>query len=115
MKTCEPADTLMVEKSKLDEDPQRKAVDPIHYRGMIGTLMYLTANRPDLVFAVCMCARYHFIKEQVENEVLNCISSEQNISWQISLPMHWDENDLTFLSTSLAREVNQKNLNDTKR
>nr|GEV23278.1 integrase, catalytic region, zinc finger, CCHC-type, peptidase aspartic, catalytic [Tanacetum cinerariifolium] len=32
------------EKSKLDEDPQRKAVDPTHYRGMVGTLMYLTAN-----------------------------------------------------------------------
>ncbi|GJR42020.1 retrovirus-related pol polyprotein from transposon TNT 1-94 [Tanacetum coccineum] len=58
MKTCEPADTPMVEKFKLDEDPQRKGVDPTHYRGMIGTLMYLTANRPDLVFDVCMCARY---------------------------------------------------------
>ncbi|GKE19918.1 retrovirus-related pol polyprotein from transposon TNT 1-94, partial [Tanacetum coccineum] len=29
-----------------------------HYRGMVGTLMYLTASRPDLTFAVCMCARY---------------------------------------------------------
>ncbi|GJR26915.1 retrovirus-related pol polyprotein from transposon TNT 1-94 [Tanacetum coccineum] len=58
METYEPADTPMVEKSKLDEDPQRKAVDPIRYRGMIGTLMYLTASRPDLVFDVCMCARY---------------------------------------------------------
>nr|GFA80662.1 uncharacterized mitochondrial protein AtMg00810-like [Tanacetum cinerariifolium] len=28
METCEPADTRMVEKSKLDEDPQGKAVDP---------------------------------------------------------------------------------------
>ncbi|GJR78594.1 retrovirus-related pol polyprotein from transposon TNT 1-94 [Tanacetum coccineum] len=45
-------------KSKLDEDPQGKAVDPTRYRGVIGTLMYLTASRPDLVFAVCMCARY---------------------------------------------------------
>nr|GFA80663.1 copia protein [Tanacetum cinerariifolium] len=58
METCEPADTPMVEKSKLDEDPQRKAVDHVRYRGMIGTLMYLTASRPDLVFAVRMCARY---------------------------------------------------------
>ncbi|GKB22494.1 retrovirus-related pol polyprotein from transposon TNT 1-94 [Tanacetum coccineum] len=58
METCEPADTPMVEKSKLDEDPQGKAVDPTRYRGMIGTLMYLTASRPDLVFVVCMCARY---------------------------------------------------------
>ncbi|GKC82212.1 hypothetical protein Tco_1137929 [Tanacetum coccineum] len=48
----------MVEKSKLDEDPQGKAVDPTHYRAMVGTLMYLTSNRPDLVYAVCMCARY---------------------------------------------------------
>ncbi|GJT86517.1 hypothetical protein Tco_0709912 [Tanacetum coccineum] len=29
-----------------------------HYRGMIGTLLYLTASRPDLQFAICMCARY---------------------------------------------------------
>ncbi|GJX80100.1 hypothetical protein Tco_0328249 [Tanacetum coccineum] len=48
----------MVEKSKLDEDLQGKPVDPTHYRGMIGSLMYLTSSRPDLVFAVCMCARY---------------------------------------------------------
>ncbi|GKB98626.1 hypothetical protein Tco_0984763 [Tanacetum coccineum] len=58
METCDPLDTPMVEKSKLDEDLQGKAVDPTRYRGMIGTLMYLTSNRPDLVFAVCMCARY---------------------------------------------------------
>nr|GEW88286.1 retrovirus-related Pol polyprotein from transposon TNT 1-94 [Tanacetum cinerariifolium] len=36
-------DTPMVEKSKLDEDPQGKIVDPTCYRGMIGYLMYLTA------------------------------------------------------------------------
>nr|GEY30462.1 retrovirus-related Pol polyprotein from transposon TNT 1-94 [Tanacetum cinerariifolium] len=35
-----------------------KAVDPSHYHGMIGTLPYLTASRPDLQFAICMCARY---------------------------------------------------------
>ncbi|GJU93693.1 retrovirus-related pol polyprotein from transposon TNT 1-94 [Tanacetum coccineum] len=58
METCDPVDTPMVEKSKLDEDPQGKAVDPTRYRGMIGTLMYLTSSRPDLVFVVCMCARY---------------------------------------------------------
>ncbi|GJT72400.1 retrovirus-related pol polyprotein from transposon TNT 1-94 [Tanacetum coccineum] len=50
MESSDPVDTPMVEKSKLDEDPQGKAVDPTHYRGMVGTLMYLTANRPDLTF-----------------------------------------------------------------
>ncbi|GJT22381.1 retrovirus-related pol polyprotein from transposon TNT 1-94 [Tanacetum coccineum] len=58
METCDPMDTHMLKKSKLDEDPQGKAVDPTRYRGMMGTLMHLTSSRPDLVFAVCMCARY---------------------------------------------------------
>ncbi|GJW00495.1 retrovirus-related pol polyprotein from transposon TNT 1-94 [Tanacetum coccineum] len=50
MESSDPVYTLMVEKFKLDEDTQGKAVDPTHYRGMIGTLMYLTASRPDLTF-----------------------------------------------------------------
>ncbi|GJY55816.1 retrovirus-related pol polyprotein from transposon TNT 1-94 [Tanacetum coccineum] len=56
--SCDPVDTPMVEKSKLDEDKEGKAIDPSHYRGMIGTLLYLIASRPDLQFAICMCARY---------------------------------------------------------
>nr|GEW14829.1 hypothetical protein [Tanacetum cinerariifolium] len=56
--SCDPMDTPMVEKSKLDEDREGKVVDPSHYRGMIGALLYLTASRPDLQFAICMCARY---------------------------------------------------------
>nr|GEW19353.1 hypothetical protein [Tanacetum cinerariifolium] len=58
MKSSDPVDSPMVEKSKLDEDTQGKAVEPIHYHGMVGTLMYLTANRLDQIFVVCMCARY---------------------------------------------------------
>ncbi|GKF39748.1 retrovirus-related pol polyprotein from transposon TNT 1-94, partial [Tanacetum coccineum] len=55
METSDPLDTPMVEKSKLDEDPQGKAVDLTRCHGMIGSLMYLTSSRPDLVFVVCMC------------------------------------------------------------
>ncbi|GKA87738.1 hypothetical protein Tco_0809502 [Tanacetum coccineum] len=58
MESCDPVDTPMVEKSKLDEDLQGKAVDPTRYHRMIGSLMYLTSSRPDIVFAICMCARY---------------------------------------------------------
>ncbi|GJZ12348.1 retrovirus-related pol polyprotein from transposon TNT 1-94 [Tanacetum coccineum] len=50
-------DTPMVEKSKLDEDLQGNPVDATLYRGMIGFLMYLTSSRPDLIYAVCLCAR----------------------------------------------------------
>ncbi|GJR98721.1 retrovirus-related pol polyprotein from transposon TNT 1-94 [Tanacetum coccineum] len=58
METSDPLDTPMVEKSKLDADLQGKKVNPTRYHGMIGSFMYLTASRPDIVFVVCMCARY---------------------------------------------------------
>ncbi|GKD34051.1 hypothetical protein Tco_1249560, partial [Tanacetum coccineum] len=58
MESCDPVDTPMVEKSKLDEDTQGKAVDPTHYHSMVGTLVYITSSRPDLVYVVCMCAQY---------------------------------------------------------
>nr|GEW78935.1 hypothetical protein [Tanacetum cinerariifolium] len=82
-------DTPMVEKSKLDEDKEGKAVDSSYYRGMIGTLLYLTASRPDLQFSICVCARskhinirYHFIKERVENEVIELyfVNTEYQLS-----------------------------------
>nr|GFB13926.1 retrovirus-related Pol polyprotein from transposon TNT 1-94 [Tanacetum cinerariifolium] len=50
--TSTPIDTLMSERPDLDEDIGGKMVDPTHYRGMVGCLMYLTASRPDIVFAV---------------------------------------------------------------
>ncbi|GJR86150.1 hypothetical protein Tco_0210161 [Tanacetum coccineum] len=59
MESCDPVNTPMVKQSKLDKDTQGKAVDPTHYRGMVGTLMYLASSRPDLVYVVYMCARYH--------------------------------------------------------
>ncbi|GJW95828.1 retrovirus-related pol polyprotein from transposon TNT 1-94 [Tanacetum coccineum] len=58
MDSSHSIDTPMVDGTKLDEDLQGKTVDPTHYHGMIGSLMYLTSSRPDLVFVVCMCARY---------------------------------------------------------
>nr|GFA14820.1 hypothetical protein [Tanacetum cinerariifolium] len=51
-------ETPMVDRLKLDEDPLGIPVDHTQFRSMIGSLMYLTASRPDLVFAVCMCAGY---------------------------------------------------------
>ncbi|GKE57576.1 retrovirus-related pol polyprotein from transposon TNT 1-94, partial [Tanacetum coccineum] len=55
---CDPVDIPMVERLKLDEDPNGTPVDPTRYQGMVGSVMYLIASRPNLLFAVCMCARY---------------------------------------------------------
>ncbi|KAH9783400.1 Integrase catalytic domain-containing protein [Citrus sinensis] len=43
---------------KLDKDEKGKEVDIKTYRGMIGSLLYLTASRHDIMFSVCLCARF---------------------------------------------------------
>nr|GEW14252.1 uncharacterized mitochondrial protein AtMg00810-like [Tanacetum cinerariifolium] len=48
----------MVEHNKIDEDLQGTPVDATLYRDMIGSLMYMTSSRPDLIYAVCLCDRY---------------------------------------------------------
>jgi hypothetical protein len=50
--------TLMHPSSNLDKDETGKIVHEKEYRGMIGSLLYLTASRPDIVFAVGLCARF---------------------------------------------------------
>ncbi|GKC85696.1 retrovirus-related pol polyprotein from transposon TNT 1-94 [Tanacetum coccineum] len=57
METSDLMDTPMVEKSKLDADPQGKEVDPTRYRGIIGSLMYLTATFADADRAGCQDTR----------------------------------------------------------
>ncbi|GJS64555.1 retrovirus-related pol polyprotein from transposon TNT 1-94 [Tanacetum coccineum] len=56
--TINSVDIPMVKKNKLNEDLQGKQVDATLYHGMIGSLMYLTSSRLDLIHAVCLCALY---------------------------------------------------------
>ncbi|GKA03101.1 retrovirus-related pol polyprotein from transposon TNT 1-94 [Tanacetum coccineum] len=59
MLTSDSVDTPMVEKSKLDdENLQGNPVDATLDCGMIGSFMYLTSSRPDLIYVVCLCAQY---------------------------------------------------------
>jgi len=48
----------MSSRTKLDKEKNEKIVDIKQYRGMIGSLLYLTASRPDIMFSVCLCARF---------------------------------------------------------
>ncbi|GJS08972.1 ribonuclease H-like domain-containing protein [Tanacetum coccineum] len=50
--------TPMATKAKLDADLSGTPIDQTRYRSMIGSLMYLTSSRPDIMQAVCYCARY---------------------------------------------------------
>ena len=54
---CSSATTPMATATKLDKDTGA-SVDITNYRGMIGSLLYLTASRPDIMYATCLCARF---------------------------------------------------------
>ncbi|KAJ9555635.1 hypothetical protein OSB04_010249 [Centaurea solstitialis] len=58
MNDAKPASTPMETHKHLTADVEGEEVDVHHYRSMIGSLMYLTASRPDIMFVVCVCARY---------------------------------------------------------
>ncbi|GKA10555.1 hypothetical protein Tco_0689988 [Tanacetum coccineum] len=48
----------MVPPNNLGPDLSSKAINKTQYRGMTGSLMYLTASRPNIQFLTCLCARY---------------------------------------------------------
>jgi len=58
MENAKSIGTPMSPTTMLDEDSNGKKVDETMYRGMIGSLLYLTASRPDIMFSVCKCARF---------------------------------------------------------
>nr|GEU55932.1 ribonuclease H-like domain, reverse transcriptase, RNA-dependent DNA polymerase [Tanacetum cinerariifolium] len=60
--TSTPMETL----KPLMKDENAKDIDVHLYRSMIGSLMYLTSSRPDIMFVVCTCARF-----QVRPKVLH--------------------------------------------
>ncbi|KAD3640121.1 hypothetical protein E3N88_29344 [Mikania micrantha] len=58
LQNCKPCSNPMSSTTHLDADLKGKSVDETLYRCMIGSLMYLTASRPNIMFATCVCARF---------------------------------------------------------
>ena len=58
LNNCSIMKTPMSSSIKLDSDLTGQSVDVKNYRGMIGSLLYLTSSRPDIMFATCLCARF---------------------------------------------------------
>ena len=58
MDSAKHMSTPMSTNCYLDKDESGQSIDIKQYRGMIGSLLYLSASRPDIMFSVCMCARF---------------------------------------------------------
>ncbi|GJT39725.1 putative ribonuclease H-like domain-containing protein [Tanacetum coccineum] len=61
--TVKTASTPMETNKALLKDEEAVDVDVHLYRSMTGSLMYLTSSRPDIMFAVCVCARFQYPKD----------------------------------------------------
>ncbi|GJV19520.1 putative ribonuclease H-like domain-containing protein [Tanacetum coccineum] len=74
------ASTPMETQKPLLKDEDGEEVDVHMYRSMIGSLMYLTSSRPDIMFAMCACARYQVNLKVSHFHVVKMIF--RLISWQ---------------------------------
>jgi len=63
--------TPMGTNGSLDSDTSGNMVDQKLYRSMIGSLLYVTALRPDVMFSVCMCARFQASPRESHLKVQN--------------------------------------------
>ncbi|GJR76232.1 retrovirus-related pol polyprotein from transposon TNT 1-94 [Tanacetum coccineum] len=116
--------TPVATKPKLDADLNGEPVDQTDYRSKIGSLMYLTSSRPDIVQAVCYCARYQarptekHLKEVKrifrylrDADHVGCIDTHKSTSGGIQFPgdklVSWmsKKQDCTAMSSAEAEYV----------
>ena len=87
MDECKPIKTLMPTNGHLDLDEGGNKVDQTLYRSIIGSLLYLTASRPDIMFSVCMCARFQANPKETHliaiKESLGILSTHQALAFGI--------------------------------
>ena len=74
MTSCSVMKTPMAPPLTLDKDSIGKTVNVTLYRGMIGSLLYLIASRPDIMYSTCLCARYQFEPKESYLTVVKWIS-----------------------------------------
>ncbi|GJZ25826.1 hypothetical protein Tco_0570079 [Tanacetum coccineum] len=116
MDSCDPVDTPMVDRLKLDEDPLGTLVDQTRFRSMVGSLMYLTASRPDLVFVVCMCARYQASPTKKHLEALKRVFRylRGTISWGINWGLWYPKDAAMALTGYVDADMQGCQWDDTK-
>ncbi|KAK9011528.1 hypothetical protein V6N11_044376 [Hibiscus sabdariffa] len=88
-----PQATPMSSSIKLDKDEEGKCVDSKLYRSMIGSLLYLTASRPDIMFSVCLCARFQANPKESHLKVIKRIFRYLQDTPSLGL---WYPRDSTF-------------------
>nr|GFA81143.1 retrovirus-related Pol polyprotein from transposon TNT 1-94 [Tanacetum cinerariifolium] len=111
MDSCDSVNTPMVDRLKLDEDLSGILVDQTRFCSMVGSLMYLTASRPGLLFVVCMCARYQAKPTKKHLEALKRVFRylKGTTNWGL-----WYQKDTAMALTAYA-DADHAGCQDTRR
>jgi hypothetical protein len=73
MEELKPVSTPMSSAASVGPDEDGEVVDQREYRSMIGSLLYLTATRPDIQFAVGLCVRFQASPRSLHRTVVQWI------------------------------------------
>nr|KYP61748.1 Retrovirus-related Pol polyprotein from transposon TNT 1-94 [Cajanus cajan] len=73
MKDAKPMTTPMHPSTTLGLDEESPEVNSTMYRGMVGSLLYVIASRPDIMFNVCVCARFQVRPKEVHLQAVKRI------------------------------------------
>nr|GEW69268.1 hypothetical protein [Tanacetum cinerariifolium] len=90
---------ILKEEVYVGQPPVGKPVDHTDYRSMIGSLMYVTSSRPDIMFATCMCARYQANSNEQHVSAVKRIF--HYLKWTINLGL-WYSKDSGFDRTAYS-------------
>jgi hypothetical protein len=84
MNEAKPISTPMGTNGNFNSDASGNMVDQKLYRSMIGSLLYVTVSRPDVMFSVCMCARFQASPREshlkATKRILRYLKHTQNVS-----------------------------------
>ena len=102
--------TPMSPNVKLTVDLLGKSVDSSLYRSMIGSILYLTANRPDISYSVGVCARYQANPKESYMIVLKRIIKYVKTTADFGVWYNKDTNDVLagYSDADCARNANNK-------
>jgi hypothetical protein len=116
MAGAKPVSTTMSTTTTLDPDEDGEVVNQREYRSMIGSLLYLTATRPDIQFAVCLCARFQASPRTSHHQAVQRIFRylKQILKFRIWYSASSSLDFVGFLDADFARnDIDQKSTSGT--
>jgi len=99
MENSKPSRNPMSINSKLNKDKKGKSIDKKLYRGMICSLLYLMASRPDITFFVCLCAYFQSCTKESHLHIVKCILKYLNGTLHLGL---WYPRNASFVLCSYS-------------